>query len=78
MPAALTPAPTRPRRTTRTTLDLAVEDHRALRLWVVDAGVDASLLLRALLALARQDPAIRARAEADAAELLRARQGVER
>lgn len=73
-----TPTPTALKTTRRTTLDLALDDHRRLRQWCLDANVDASLLLRALLALAGADPMIRARAEAGAGDLLRARRGVER
>jgi hypothetical protein len=78
MPTTTTPAPTAPRATRRTTLDLALDDHRRLRQWCLDANLDASLLLRALIGLADADPGIRVRAEGAAADLLRARRGVER
>jgi len=78
MPAAPSATPTPARTTKRVTLDLDHADHRALRLWALDAELDASLLLRALLALAEADPAIRSRAEALAEALAGARRGGDR
>ena len=78
LPAAPTPTPAALKRTRRLTLDLDSDDHRALRLWAVETELDAPLLLRALLGIARRDPATRARAEGDARELLADRRGGDR
>lgn len=75
MPAAPSPAPGPTRATRRITLDLTPDDYRALKLWAVNAEVDVSALLRALLELARTDPPTRTRAEAAAVEAARARRG---
>ena len=70
-PRTATPAPARPVK--RVTLDLDVEVYRRLRSWVLDADLDASTLLRALLGLAEGDPVVRSRAEAAATVLVASR-----
>jgi hypothetical protein len=76
MHARPSPVPRPERETRRFTIDIPAEDHRALRSWSVDAEVPASLLVLALLDLARNDPAIRVRADRLAIEQLSARRAV--
>jgi hypothetical protein len=52
----LPPAATAPR-LKRLNVDLVEADHRALKAWAVDLGLDASQLIRAMLELTRSNPA---------------------
>ena len=66
-----------PRATRRMTIDIPVEDHLELRRWATEAGVPASLLVLALLELAKtpgQSPAVRPRAQALAVSMAAERQ----
>jgi len=45
----------------RVTLDLTAEDHRALRRAALDEGATMAALLRALVALFREEPAVQAK-----------------
>lgn len=72
MPSATTAtARPAPAATKRMTIDIPVEDHLELRRWATEAGVPASLLLLALL---KQSPAVRARAQALAVSMAAERQ----
>lgn len=46
------------RRTVRFTLDLARDQHRFLKRFALDAETDASVVLRALLLILAEDPAL--------------------
>lgn len=72
-PAADVPAPPalprsrpRPPKPVRYTLDLAPDDHLFLKRFAVDAGVNASVIVRALLGQLRGDPDLAARVRATA------------
>jgi hypothetical protein len=51
----------RPPKPIRYTLDLAPDDHRFLKRFAVDAEVNASVIVRALLGQLRSDPDLAAR-----------------
>jgi hypothetical protein len=51
----------RPPKPIRYTLDLAPDDHRFLKQFAVDAEVNASVIVRALLSQLRADPELAAR-----------------
>lgn len=73
--AAIAPRPTLPAaapavRLKRLNVDLSEVDHQNLKRWAVDAGVDASALVRALLGLAGESNRIRLEAEALARQLV--------
>lgn len=76
MHAHPSPVPRPLRETRRFTIDIPAEDHRALRGWSVDVEVPASLLVLALLELARNDPSVRVRADRLAIERLSDRRAV--
>jgi hypothetical protein len=58
---ALPTAPTA--RLKRLNVDLVEGDHRALKMWSAEVGVDASQLVRAMLELARDSKPWRAQVE---------------
>ena len=50
------PAPAGAPKLKRLNVDLVEGDHRALKVWAADGGVDASQLVRAMLELTRTKP----------------------
>jgi hypothetical protein len=64
-PAAARSRP-RPPKPVRYTLDLAPEDHQFLKRFAVDAGVNASAVVRALLGQLRDDPELADRVRSEA------------
>jgi len=53
--SSTSPHPPSGDRRIRYTLDLARDQHRFLRLFALDAGVDASVVVRTLLSLLEED-----------------------
>lgn len=62
-PALPVPASTRPR-LKRLNVDVVETDHRALKAWAVEAGVEVSQLVRAMLELTRTSNRWRTEVEA--------------
>jgi hypothetical protein len=73
MEAPLAAAPARtadePVEKQRYTIDLLASEHKMLRVWAAEEGLDASLLVRELLNMAGASARIRAEAAAGAREL---------